>query len=267
MVSSDNRDIIILPDFNSDYETDSVIWRYMSLEKFYSLIDKSALYFSNASQLGDHFEGSLSEATRKNTIYEMLKHSNKIPEENFKHFLETIKSDYSPFETAFASLTTLTKINCWHMNPTESHLMWYVYSKQNKGVAIKSSLIRLKSALKDYRIQPNYGTEKIYLGKVKYIDFKKDVMTFDNLKRFFYKKQCFSLENEFRAVVSLRLASEFVPVPDGGILVPVNLNMLIESIYLSPQLNINSVYDKLKKHGYDFPLIISELEGTPVYFL
>lgn len=267
MIATHNPDVVTLPNFNLDCEADSTIWRYMSLEKFNSLIDNSALYFSNASQLGDQFEGSLSEAARKHTMYEMLRHSNTIPEEQFDNFLETHQTDYSPFEKAFAALTGLTKVNCWHMNPTESYLMWYVYSQQNKGIAIKSSLKRLQSALKAYRIQPEFGAEKIYLGKVKYIDFKKDIMPLDDLERFFYKKQCFSLENEYRAMVSLALASEFVPVPDSGILVPVDLNILIESIYLSPQVGTENIHEILKKYGYNFPLIISELEGTPVYSL
>ncbi len=44
---------------------DQVIWRYMDLPKFVTLVEGRALYFSRADLLGDSHEGALPELNRQ----------------------------------------------------------------------------------------------------------------------------------------------------------------------------------------------------------
>ncbi len=46
--------------FNQPDDVSVKLWRYMDLSKFAALLQKSAITFSRADNLGDPFEGSIS---------------------------------------------------------------------------------------------------------------------------------------------------------------------------------------------------------------
>jgi hypothetical protein len=57
------------------------------------------------------------------------------------------------------------------------------------------------------------------------------------VERFFIKHRAFEWEQEFRVVISVRMAEEFgVPVPERGIDVPFDPAVLVESAWLGPEL-------------------------------
>ncbi|MBL4788227.1 MAG: hypothetical protein JKY60_03995 [Kordiimonadaceae bacterium] len=105
------------------------IWRYLDLEKFRSLLEQQAIYFSSARQFDDAFEGSI---TKRHFAYR-LKTSQGV---------FGVESDFQQKHTsdAFYELTRLTKVSCWHMNQHESAAMWKLYLKDGKGIAIQSTL-------------------------------------------------------------------------------------------------------------------------------
>ena len=82
------------------------------------------------------------------------------------------------------------------------------------------------------------------------------------LKRFWYKRKSFEYENEVRAIVKRRNISE------KGIYIPINIEKLIDRIYVSPYAPewfvavVKSVVDKYK---IDVPVLHSQMLEKPFY--
>jgi hypothetical protein len=225
------------------------IWRYMDFTKFVSLLDKQALFFCRADKIGDPFEGSYPKVniSRRAEIFK-----DKVP-------LEDVSKVYK--------LTReFTAVNCWHINRYESAAMWKLYLKSSEGIAIRSTFRRLRDSLKDKQ-------HDIYIGKVQYIDYDKDKIPDDSISPFLHKRKSFEHEVELRAVIqefikgSNLLKDKKRPFED-GLYVPVDLDLLINEIYLAPtsprwlQELMESVTAKyeLKKKVYQ-----SILDEKPIY--
>ena len=124
-----------------DIPDDIVIWRYMSLEKFLSLIENKELYFCRVDLFEDKHEATLP-IIDKNNFYYSEENKNYWENERKRHF-----------------------VNCWIESPHELSLMWTAYAKD--GLAIKTTAGNLKKSLND-------SEENIYLSRVKYIDYNID---------------------------------------------------------------------------------------------
>lgn len=226
------------------------IWRYMDFVKFASLIDKSELYFCRSDKFEDPVEGSFPElctADKICTTEELKKH---ISQTNF-------------------NFRKQTHINCWHQNDYESAGMWNLYAKDNRGIAILSTIGKLKESIIDSR--------NVYIGKVKYIDYKKDqIPILDFFSPFFYKRMSFAHENEIRALVE---TSDDLPLKDGhpdysidihlhGLGIKVDLKKMIEAIYIAPfapSWFVELVKSFNNKYGYNFPMRQSLLADPAMF--
>ena len=196
----------------------SVLWRYMTAERFVDLVKRSCLHFAAAMQFGDPFEGAVAVMPPD------------LPVDPRYEGLDLT-------EWAFRELTRLTKVNCWHRADYESDAMWKLYAGKSKGVAVCSTPERIQAAAQPFRLQPDYGIEALWAGVVRYEDLLRERLKVGDLERFFYKHQAFSWEQEFRLAISLGMAEEFgVIVPELGIEVSVDTSALVKRIVLGPAL-------------------------------
>ena len=217
----------------------------MSFDKFVSLI-KNGLYFCRLDLFNDPFEGSFAYGNQK--IREGVD-PDSTSFEKFKHFSREVRK--------------LIFVNCWHMNDYENYAMWKIYSYQNKSISIRTSIKRLKESIED---------RSVIISEVKYIDYRKEMIPEDNmLYIFLYKRNFFKFENELRlwfqdnpdsvsnGIVEISKKNEFVKI---------NLETLIEEIYISPNADI-SFYNKVKKEldkiNLNKPIIQSSLDDKPLY--
>ncbi|MEI6609267.1 MAG: hypothetical protein WCO53_05915, partial [Deltaproteobacteria bacterium] len=106
------------------------VWRYMDLYKFQSLLDKNALYLCRADILQDRFEGtySLHQILLNEDWFRKIDESHMIDSEREKRRKDRLK----------------TYISCWCMSDCDLDLMWKGYIRNPPGIAIKSSVRRLK---------------------------------------------------------------------------------------------------------------------------
>jgi hypothetical protein len=147
-------------------------------------------------------------------------------------------------------LQAITLVNTWHINEVESAAMWDLYSNRNAGIAIQSTYKRLSESFR------NNEEDVIWIGKVKYKDYDRDLSGFFNIfDAFTCKRSSFEHERELRALTSLRglqfienlldqskriVASNVIPnISQGdreahGKYVHTELDTLIERIYVSP---------------------------------
>ena len=236
--------------WESGIDMGCVLWRYMTAERFVNLVERSSLYFAAATQFEDPFEGAVA-----------------VMPPDFP--VDARYEDMDSTENAFRELKRLTKINCWHRADYESDAMWKLYASKSKGVAICSTPERMQAAIQPFRLQPDYGIEDLLGGAVRYKDLLSERLKTSMLKRFFYKHQAFSWEQEFRLAISLRGAEEFaVNVPDLGIEVSVDTSALVEHIILGPALSEaerEQIVQCAGEAGLEDRLAKSSLLGCPRY--
>lgn len=216
-------------------EDNIIIWRYMNIEKFLSILENSELFFSRLDVLEDKYEGHL-------------------PKKN-KDIIVNLSNEKSVIDY-YLSLKKHCHVNCWHMNDEESAGMWSSYAPGNSGIAIKSTIGRLKKAFKD-------AVENIIIGPVSYIDYDNDSINEDSVfAASFYKRKNYKSEQEVRAFTSTmsnctlnsnggyNLENETVT---SGINIKIDLSLLIEKIYVYPNVPTwfyELIKSIMKRYGY-----------------
>jgi len=234
------------------------IWRYMDFTKFVEMLQNQALFFSRADMLGDPFEGSYSK--------ENIRLRPQVYKEMFKKVKQ--KNSVNPLKQ-FAEITKLirrwTYLNCWHINEHESAAMWKLYSSSKESIAIQSTYQKLFDCLPE---------KAFFVGKVTYVDYDKEWIPEGNtFCPFVYKRKSFEHEHELRALhqnlphkgkdIVLGLENK-----EFGINVSVNLNQLIENVFIAP--NTAEWFNRLvtgvlKQYGFAFEVKQSKLDESPVY--
>ena len=246
------------PLFEKPDDENATIWRYLEFTKFVSLLDRRALFFARADKMPDPFEGSYSKANVKlrRGLYKDL------PKEALDRMLGSV-AGFS------RKIRRFTLLNCWHISDNESAAMWRLYLKSDEGVAIRSTFRRLADSLKVC------VDHKVYIGKVKYIDYETDWLPEGNtFYPFLHKRRSFEHERELRAVIQKLPIVEGVgidlaqPSPDAGAYVPVDVDLLLETVFVSPAAPpwfhelVSSV---VGKYGFSKEVRRSKLGEDPVY--
>jgi hypothetical protein len=123
-------------------------------------------------------------------------------------------------------------------------------------LAIQSTVNRLKKAL-DFETQ-----HKQYIGEVNYIDYKKEYIPFDDMFfPFLFKRKSFQYEREIRIISDV---SESNIKLNDGLKINVDINQLIEKIYIHPKSENwykNLVIQLVEQLGFDFTIEKSDLES------
>ncbi len=198
------------------YQTPSdetLVWRYMSLDKFLFLIVKSQLFFCRLDRFPDKWEGIWSKR-----LFE------KYGIGRFPAVIESKKGEQTSRQSINEIIRKSVFVNCWHMNNNESAAMWDLYGRQGAAIAVVSTIGRLKNFLDTQR---NYN-----IGKV-YYENHETYEDHDNMYvPFLFKRKSFEHENEVRVFIEDQ--PEFTKIENKAMAVNVDLARLIQSIYLSP---------------------------------
>lgn len=230
------------------------IWRYMDFTKFVWTLEKQALWFSRADQLGDRFEGSF---TRVN-----LATRREFWGERYEGPLALA------LEEQWREGPLYHFINSWHMNEHESAAMWRLYLKSDEGIAIRSTYKRLRDSTVNFPGLP------INLLTVKYLDYETEGAIPENepLAPFAFKRKTFEHERELRAVMQavdyLLAVKTGATMPKLGWVVEVPLGTLIERVYVAPttaEWVRETVEAVTRKYGLDVEVRRSDLSRDPVY--
>jgi hypothetical protein len=261
------------PNFQIPQNPEAYIWRYMDFTKFISMLSSRSLFFASVASLAkyDNFEGqftwpaSTSPATPPGfkTAEELASiglYGNKL--------LRMINDEIAKGHVSTNSFFEIFFINCWHMNNDESDAMWKIYAHDVNGIAIRSSLNRLKDCFK--------GTpHKIFIGKVGYRDYSNSMINPSNVfYRYLSKRIAFAHEQELRAIWwsvnpdEQSLVSKDPKLIDegGGIAIPVDLNVLIDSVIVkpqSPQWLVELVKTVSTKFQLEAPILASDMSQEP----
>lgn len=241
--------------FYTDYDIPddgSVIWRFLDLAKFISLLKDKALYMTRADRFEDQFEGAVCS----------LKDSEKYDDALTDYYSECL--DGKPVSEqliqnehyAIQMIRKNSFLSCWFEGSYESIAMWKLYAsgKDAKGVAVKTSVGRLKKAI----------GRNVEVGRIAYIDYSKE---WPNANEALWRKR---LSFEYEHEVRVRIITEggLSLTPPEFMLLPVNLDELIESVFVSPMAGAwfkEVVADVLKRYGLNKDVFHSALDDKALY--
>jgi hypothetical protein len=262
----------------------TIVWRYMTYEKFEDILSKKAIYFRNVAKLEDPFEGSV---PRKYINTRMSAHNtkNKMQYENLV-IQGVIPNNYDLENFSVSKqFTKLYYINCWHSNVYESDAMWKLYSNDNKGVAVKSTVGSIIKSFSETDLD-------LYIGRVQYIDYDDmDVELSPNtvFELPFLKRKAFEHEREVRILASYLLWYNYQEVKSGlpeganvwkqpekgvevmkdhGLYISCDPAKLIRSISIypfTPKGYLEEIRNLCKKYGLKVDVRKSEMEKMPLF--
>ena len=204
------------------------IWRYLSIDKFMSMLSSNNLHIPNVSLFNDRYEGMLSDKSKEEAQKVLLVNQNKLikQDEKFNEEIQYIASQNEQYKSMLLknhySFHTLYRYfswyfmfcSCWFQRDKESYLMWSQYGDNAypTSVAIQTTVGNLIKSLKPAQYD-------IHIGKVDYIDYENnhikgyekittvDLDTSDNVLKLFYapimhKREEYRDEDEVRAIIS-----------------------------------------------------------------
>lgn len=227
------------------------IWRYYDFTKFVDFLQSRELYFSRSDLLGDPFEGSIpvkSVRSRLTRMNELVDKGELLPQ------YRDAQGEHDKGKRVRENMF----VSCWHMGNHESAAMWKLYLKSNEGIAIRSRVSLLKRVLAG---DPN----QIALGKVNYIDYKNDYISWSNvLTPFVHKRLSFEHEREFRA-----LMWRYDGFNEAGVRVKVIVEDLVDGIYVCPDAPswfMRLVETVTQRLGFGIPVYQSDLGDSQVFY-
>ncbi|MGI2040171.1 hypothetical protein ACRN9Z_19160 [Shewanella frigidimarina] len=161
-------------------------------------------------------------------------------------------------------------INCWHKNEFESEAMWKLYVPSKEGIAIKTNIGSLTSAITKAQLE-----EHVYLADVRYVNYENhEFQDSASLDPFVTKRVSFVHENEFRIFIvkdlsDMNLHIELHKSPiEHGVNVKVDLNELIQEIYIFPTAPTwfkSLVVSICEKYSINCTINQSSLNKAPVF--
>ena len=219
------------------------LWRYMDLWKFLQIVNTSTLFFPSVTLLGDQLEGKIPDK-----VYSNMKDHEKINgrSDNFvevyREFMENLSRDS-------------TLVLSWNAAENESFALWKMYAKDKLGIAIKTNLQKLKNSFKN-------TSEEIYIGEVSYYDNEKPIYDVISFSTLLTKHNYYSFEKEVRCLTRLNDDEKNLNFK----LINVDLNELIEEVYLSPfafESGLHEIIEYLKlKHKLSFKIKMSGINDS-----
>jgi len=159
---------------------DTVICRFMQMDKFRDLFASEELYFRRTDLFknDDPREGLPSD--------EYIRASRDLREGIVEDELKLISS-----QAFLRQISEASYLNCWQIFEGETIHMWGRYGKNN-GVAVFSTFGRLKAAVSAF-------LDPVLIGKVKYTEEGRQ--RYNQIDFLFTKRQAFEKERELRVVV------------------------------------------------------------------
>lgn len=263
---------ITCPEVGVAPEPNSILWRYMELDRFKSLLERKALFFSRADKFPDQFEGSLPlrEYEFRPKVHRAIDdfYGNQSTDEQIAESIAGLTHEHLEFRRRHV-------VNCWHSNSNESDAMWGMYLKSNEGIAIQTSVSRLRQSVETSPLE-------VEISKVRYLDYERDIFfhateyphrNYNLMMPLLHKRNEFIHEKEVRLIHEVREAysdkkywetQEF----ETGMFIEVDIPVLVRKVILTPTSD-ERVREKvelvIQNAGYHFTIEKSALSRPALF--
>ena len=196
-------------------DDDTRIARYFNEKRLIDIIDKQEIWFSNIEEFHD-------------------KRERTIPLSFFIGVPDTYKQNYLTIQE-LKNEKIKAYVTCWAKFPSENYALWKIYDKESRGACLVTTVGKLKAAL---------NRNDMFLCEVNYIDYNDkqqrvylpwviyDPDAVPNVMRVSekFKIRPYKYEDEIRGIIYLNEDKKGFPVK-------VNLQSLIDEVYISPFSN------------------------------
>lgn len=243
------------------------IFRYLNLSKFISMLHYQSLWFSSGNILAeeyDKFEGSYPLGVINKSELDKIE------------ILEKYRDWDNVYVNLGYSLAELQKyrdrkyiyINCWHANNYEYPFMWKLYAQGELGIAIESTVEKLRDSLQISNCNSCQITPVVYYDE----EYNEGSMRFP-INQFLYKRKHYEYEKEIRVLLykmEIKQEGGITYLGDNnerGYNVKINLDNLITKIFISPN-STNKKYiieSIIKKYKLKKDINESRLIKDPPY--
>lgn len=189
------------------------LWRYMGFSRFVWLLQTKQLWLARVDTFPDPWEVSLTHGQ-----VEFLRK---------RHPIRTLGStEPETFEERTARVQSLwwidTYVNCWTASPYESHALWRIFCGPNEGVAIRTTLGRLR------QIMGNIGIYKVEYGE------PANTHTPQQIAQATVKRPAFAYEQEVRIIATRDTPNPNLNKGEFGFEYPIDFD-IIEQIVVHPE--------------------------------
>jgi len=195
---------------------------------------------------------------KENPIFQYTK-----PFTNESQALEIVRTHFKQQQHCYG-------VNCWHLNEVESVAMWKLYTSGNDGIAIQTTVGRLKACLSN---EPR----DIFIAEVQYCDYDAlhtlESMEADTLTPLITKRRSYRHECEVRVILDRRPADDpnvelgmILGIGHKGEPLHVDVSALIERIVVAerfPDWTIESLQAEASAKGVSVTIESSDLLKTP----
>jgi hypothetical protein len=224
-----------------DLPEDAALLRYMSFAKFVAMLASRTLHLSRLDELGerDRFEGSLPRGQRETLVAGLIAELETDPPPALVEARNRLKSSGRALEwraeaqvRAYTlALRRSTYVSCWSLGP-ESEAMWRIYCEGQEGVAMVTTLERLRASLAD---------AEVLISPVRYIDYRRESLPGrDCIQQLVHKRIAFVHEREVR-VLHRPKGRLHVPLPfeppeatPPNVQIPWDVEQALEGVIVSP---------------------------------
>lgn len=235
--------------FDDDLTDDQLLWRYMDLSKFISMLEKQAIWLARADRVKDKHEGRFPDEMKR------------IMEEFYKNPSPKDKSTILTIDDFYDRLIKNTFISCWHKNFDENMVMWELYGKVNNSIAIQTTVFELKQCMIRSKLQGHSFL-------LKNVEYKRSNETPGELLYedcFFIKRPHFTFEQEVR--ISLDTYNPHAETKKNAIghNLFISANDLIKKLLIHPDSEdwfLDAVNSIVKKYNIKTPVLRGSYGNT-----
>lgn len=224
-----------------DLPDDTQLLRYMSFAKFVAMLSSRSLHLCRLDALGekDRFEGSLPRGQHERLVRELIGELENDPPPELvdarKRWTSTgrdIEWEAEAQVRAYTlALRNSTYVSCWSQGP-ESEAMWRLYCEGHEGVAMVTTLAKLRGSL---------AQADVVISPVRYIDYREETPPGrDYFQQLVHKRVAFEHEREVRVLhrprAALRIGLPFEPAESSPLdtYVAWDAQDALECVILSP---------------------------------
>ena len=232
-----------------------IIWRFMELWKFRSILEQHAIYFARPRTFDDKWEGHWHPGYWRNT----------------REFYGSDEGLAEEFETRVRRRRHGFLVSCWHRGRSESQALWAQYTKDGPAVAIQSTIGDALHSLRPH----NYGIVQYYHPedeppKLNGIIGHDDILL---------KRDNFQYEREFRMwfmddSILEKLGADYRPLfdvtklPDGEHKGITEMDSLIHKVIVSPDSS-DAFFEEVKElcanhNGHQKTWLANRVQRSPI---
>ena len=228
-------------EIGDDLVENQILWRYMDLAKFVSMVDSKSLWLARVDTLRDKHEGRFPDEMKK-TI-----------EKAYDDFDDDEQSSVKNADDFQDYLRKNTFVSCWHKNLVENMVMWEIYGRDYNAIAIQTTAGKMKNNLDDSNlIGHSLLFKSVVYQKAEEI---RGVLPYEECV--FIKRPHFSFEKEVRISLDTyfpKISSKDTPY---GHALPMDVNKLVYKILVHPDSSdwfMGVIKSITKKYKIDAPV-------------